>query len=160
MSENNGGQNAKKLVENLQKLVSQASINRIKGVLENYVKEWGIKADVTIPTRISYPKPIFFHIHDMEEIPMEIFEWVTSFSKHYDLKYVNLKGNFFAFFLYKDFDKRKKLAVEEPSLYEIYEMEKKSIIEREKLSEESVYDYKIRKGLTPLISGERETKEE
>ena len=39
-------------------------------------------------------------------------------------------------------------------------MEKKSIIEREKLSEESVYDYKIRKGLTPLISGERETKEE
>jgi hypothetical protein len=159
VSENNGGKNAKELVENLQKLVSQASINRIKGVLENYVKEWGIKADVTIPTRISYPKPIFFHIQDMEEIPMEIFEWVTSFSKHYDLKYVNLKGNFFAFFLYKDFDKRKKLTVKEPSLYEIYEKEKKSIFERDKLKEESVYDYKIRKGLSPLVSGERDQNE-
>ncbi len=157
--ENNGGQKAKELVDNLQKLVSQASINRIKGVLENYVKEWGITADVTIPTRISYPKPIFFLIQDMEEIPMEIFEWITAFSKHYDLKYVNLKGNFFAFYLYKDFDKRKKTDEKEPSLYEIYEKEKKSIIERDKLSGESVYDYKIRKGLTPLVSGERESKD-
>ena len=146
----NNNKSAEEIVHNIQNLVKQASLNRIKGVLENYIEEWGITADVMIPTRISYPKPIFLYLEDMEEIPMEIFEWLNDFSKHYDMKYINMKGKLFAFYLYKDFDHRKEVVEEEVSLYEIYEKEKKSIIEREDFKEESVYKYKTKHGMTSL----------
>ena len=149
-TKNNNHKTAEEIVDNIQNLVKQASLNRIKGVLESYVEEWGIKADVVIPTRISYPKPIFLYLEEMEEIPMEIFEWLNDFSKYYDMKYINMKGKLFAFYLYKDFDNRKEISDKEISLYEVYEKEKKSIIEKEDLKEESVYNYKIRKGLIPL----------
>lgn len=147
---NNNHKSAEEIVDNLQNLVKQASLNRIKGVLESYLEEWGIIADVVIPTRITYPKPIFLYLEEMEEIPMEIFEWLNDFSKHYDMKYINMKGKLFAFYLYKDFDHRKEVVDEEVSLYEIYEKEKKSIIERVELKEESVYKYKTKHGMTSL----------
>jgi hypothetical protein len=149
-TKNNNHKSAEEIVDNLQNLVKQASLNRIKGVLESYIDEWGIEADVMIPTRISYPKPIFLYLEDMEEIPMEIFEWLGDFSKYYDMRYINMKGKLFAFYLYKDFNHRKEISEDEVSLYEIYEKEKRSIIEKEELKGESVYNYKIKKGLTPL----------
>jgi hypothetical protein len=147
---NNNHKSAEEIVDNLQNLVKQATLNRVKGVLESYVEEWGVEADVLIPTRISYPKPIFLYLENMEEIPMEIFEWLNDFSKYYDMRYINMKGKLFAFYLYKDFDHRKEANEEDISLYEIYEKEKKSIVEREELKEESVYNYKPKHGMISL----------
>jgi len=157
---NSGVQKAEDLVDNLQKLVSQATINRVKEVLEQTVKDWDVEVDIMIPTRVSHPKPIFLYLKDLKEIPMDVFEWLNEFSKHYDLKYINTKGNLFALYLYKEFDMRTEIIAKEPSLYETYEREKKSIIEREKMQDENLFDYNIRKGLTPLVSGEREKIEE
>ncbi|MHA1667292.1 MAG: hypothetical protein ACTSUR_01440 [Candidatus Heimdallarchaeaceae archaeon] len=138
---------AEEIVNNIQKLVSQATLTRIKGVLESYENESNVKFDVMIPTRIAYPKPIFLYIGEMEEIPMEFFEWLNDFCKYYDLKYINIKGNLFALYLHKDFRKRASFEDKEESLYSIYETEKKSIIQREKLKEEEVFSYKIKKGM-------------
>ena len=149
-AKNNNHKTAEEIVDNLQNLVKQATLNRVKGVLENYVEEWGVKADIMIPTRISYPKPIFLYLEEMEEIPMEIFEWLNDFSKHFDMRYINMKGKLFAFYLYKDFNLRKEENDEEVSLYEIYEKEKRSIIEREDMKEESVYNYKTKHGMISL----------
>ena len=96
----------KEYVENMQQYVQQATLNRIKRVLESYVKEWGVKADILIPTRISYPKPIFLYLEDMDEIPMEVFDSLSDFSSYYDLRYINQKGKLFAFYIYKDFARR------------------------------------------------------
>ena len=74
------------------------------------------------------------------------------------MKYVNLKGNLFALYIYKDFDRREEKGEKEASLYEIYERERKSIYQREDIKEESVYDYNIKKGITHLVTGERERK--
>lgn len=142
----------------LESYVQQAKLNRIKGVLENYVKEWEVKANVIIPTRITYPKPIFLYLEELNEIPMEVFDWISEFSKYYDMKYVNLRGNLFALYIYKDFDRREEKGEKEASLYEIYERERKSIFQRDDIKEESVYDYNIKKGITPLVTGERERK--
>ena len=147
-------------VKNMQSYVQQATLNRIKGVLESFVEEWGVKADIIIPTRISYPKPIFLYLEDMEEIPMDVFESLGDFSNYYDLKYINQKGNLFAFYIYKDFDKRDTFDDGEETLYEIYEREKRSIIEREDIKDESLFDYNIRKGIMPLVSGERKQENE
>ena len=155
MKNNSGVQKAEDLVENLQKLVSQATINRVKEVLEQTVKDWDVEVDIMIPTRVSHPKPIFLYLKNLEEIPMDVFEWLNEFSRHYDLKYINSKGNLFALYLYKEFDMRTELDDNEPSLYETYEREKKSIIEREKMQDESLYDYNIKKGITPLASEEK-----
>lgn len=141
---------AEEIVNNLQKLVSQATLNRIKKVLESYEKEWDVKIDVIIPTRISHPKPIFLYLKEVDEIPMEFFEWLNDFCKYYDMKYINTKGNLFALYLYKDFNQRMKYNEKEESLYNIYETEKKSILQREKLKEETVYTYQIKKEITPL----------
>jgi hypothetical protein len=148
---NSNSKTAEEIVDTIQGLVKQASLNRIKGVLESYIEEWGVKASVMIPTRIASPKPIFLYLEEMEEIPMEIFDWLSEFSKYYDMKYINLRGNLFALYLYRDFDSRKRENNEKDfSLYDIYEKEKKSILEREKMKDESVYEYKIKKGITPL----------
>ena len=149
-TKNNNHASAEEIVCNLQNLVKQATLNRVKGVLESYLEELGIEADIMIPTRISYPKPIFLYLEEMDEIPMEIFEWLNDFSKYYDMRYINMKGKLFAFYLYKDFDNRKEASEENISLYEIYEKEKKSIVEREELKEESVYNYKTKHGMTSL----------
>ncbi len=155
MSESNS-EKMKEYVENMQQYVQQATLNRIKGILESYVKEWGVKADILIPKRISYPKPIFLYLDDMDEIPMEVFDSLSDFSSYYDLKYINQKGKLFAFYIYKDYNKRDLLdGTDDVSLYEIYEKEKKSIFEKEEIKDESLYDYKIRKGITPFVSGER-----
>ena len=145
-------------LEHMQQYVQQATLNRIKKVLESYVKEWGVKADIVIPTRISYPKPIFLYLEEMEEIPMEVFDSLSDFSSYYDLKYINQKGKLFAFYIYKDYDKRYTYENGDMSLYEIYEKEKRSIIEKKEIKEEQLYDYNIKKGITPLVSGERELK--
>ncbi len=160
MKNNSGVQKAEDLVENLQKLVSTATINRVKEVLEQTVKDWDVNVDIMIPTRVSYPKPIFLYLKDLEEIPMDVFEWLNEFSRHYDLKYINTKGNLFALYLYKEFELRTEVLDKEPSLYETYEREKKSIVEREKMQDENLYDYNIKKGITPLVSGEREKNKE
>ncbi len=156
LSENN--QKMKEYVENMQQYVQQATLNRIKGVLESYVKEWGVKADILIPTRISYPKPIFLYLEEMDEIPMEVFDSLSDFSSYYDLKYINHKGKLFAFYIYKDFNRRDTYEEQDISLYELYEKEKRSILEKEDIKDKSLYDYNIRKGITSLVSGEREIK--
>ena len=125
------------MLTNLESYVQQAKLNRIKGVLENYVEEWDVKADILIPTRISYPKPIFLYLENLNEIPMEVFDWISEFSKYYDMKYVNLRGNLFALYIYKDFDKRREQGEKEASLYEIYEIERKSIFQREEIRDKS-----------------------
>ncbi len=157
MTENNNN-NMEEMLTTLESYVQQAKLNRIKGVLENYVKEWEVEANIIIPTRITYPKPIFLYLEELNEIPMEVFDWISEFSKYYDMKYVNLKGNLFALYIYKDFDRREEKGEKEASLYEIYERERKSIYQREDIKEESVYDYNIKKGITPLVTGERERK--
>ncbi|MCE7749072.1 MAG: hypothetical protein GPJ51_11785 [Candidatus Heimdallarchaeota archaeon] len=157
MTENNTN-NMEEMLTTLESYVQQAKLNRIKGVLENYVKEWEVEANIIIPTRITYPKPIFLYLEKLNEIPMEVFDWIGEFSKYYDMKYVNLKGNLFALYIYKDFDRREEKGEKEASLYEIYERERKSIYQREDVKEESVYDYNIKKGITPLVTGEREQK--
>ncbi|MHA1217964.1 MAG: hypothetical protein ACTSSN_04855 [Candidatus Heimdallarchaeaceae archaeon] len=157
MTENNIN-NMEEMLTTLESYVQQAKLNRIKGVLENYVKEWEVEANIIIPTRITYPKPIFLYLEELNEIPMEVFDWISEFSKYYDMKYVNLKGNLFALYIYKDFDRREEKGEKETSLYEIYEKERKSIYQREDIKEESVYDYNIKKGITHLVTGERERK--
>ena len=157
MTENNNN-NIEEMLTTLESYVQQAKLNRIKGVLENYVKEWEVEANIIIPTRITYPKPIFLYLEELNEIPMEVFDWISEFSKYYDMKYVNLKGNLFALYIYKDFDRRAEKGEKEASLYEIYERERKSIYQREDIKEESVYDYNIKKGISPLVTGERERK--
>ena len=159
VKKNSGVQKAEDLVNNLQKLVSQATITRVKEVLEQTVKDWDVEVDIMIPTRVSHPKPIFLYLKNLEEIPMDVFEWLNEFSRHYDLKYINSKGNLFALYLYKEFDQRTEIHEEEPSLYETYQREKKSIFEREKMQDENLYDYNIKKGITPLVIGEREQEE-
>ena len=154
MSESNS-EKMKEYVENMQQYVQQATLNRIKKVLESYVKEWGVEADILIPKRLSYPKPIFMYLKEMEEIPMEVFDSLSDFSNYYDLKYINQKGKLFAFYIYKDYSKREVTHDEELSLYEVYERERRSIIEKEEIRDESLYDYNIKKGITPLVSGER-----
>jgi hypothetical protein len=143
------------MLTNLESYVQQAKLNRIKGVLESYVKEWEVKADILIPTRITYPKPIFLYLEDINEIPMEVFDWISEFSRYYDMKYVNLRGNLFALYIYKDFNRRREQGEKQDSLYEIYEKERKSIFQRDEIEDENLYDYNIKKGLTPLVSGER-----
>ena len=148
----------KEYVENMQQYVQQATLNRIKKVLESYVQEWGVKATILIPTRLAYPKPIFMYLEEMDEIPMEVFDSLSDFSSYYDLKYINQKGKLFAFYIYKDYKKRDITDESEPSLYEIYEKERKSIIEKEEIKDEALYDYNIRKEILPFISGERDRK--
>ncbi|MCE7742146.1 MAG: hypothetical protein GOP50_06775 [Candidatus Heimdallarchaeota archaeon] len=157
MSESNN-EKMKEYVENMQQYVQQATLNRIKGVLESYVKEWGVEADILIPKRISYPKPIFLYLKNMDEIPMEVFDSLSDFSSYYDLKYINQKGKLFAFYIYKDYNRRDTHEGAELSLYEIYEKEKRSIIEKEEIPDESLYDYNIKKGIAPFVRGERESK--
>ncbi|MCG3258736.1 MAG: hypothetical protein H7644_03265 [Candidatus Heimdallarchaeota archaeon] len=53
------------------------------------------------------------------------------------MKYVNLKGNLFALYIYKDFDRREEKGEKEASLYEIYERERKFI--REKILKKKAY---------------------
>jgi len=149
----------KEYVVNMQQYVQQATLNRIKGVLESYVKEWGVKADILIPKRLSYPKPIFLYLEEMDEIPMEVFDSLSDFCSYYDLKYINQKGKLFAFYIYKDYNKRDLLEDEEMSLYEVYYKERKSIIEKEEIKDESLYDYNIRKEILPFVSGERNREE-
>ncbi len=151
----NSNHKMEEMVYTMESYVQQAKLNRIKGVLENYVKEWEVKAKILIPTRITYPKPIFLYLEEINEIPMEVFDWISEFSKYYDMKYVNLKGNLFALYIYKDFDRRKEQGEKQASLYEIYERESKSIFQRDEIRDESLFDYNIKKGITPLVSGER-----
>ena len=146
----------KEMVLTMESYVQQAKLNRIKGVLESFVKEWEVKADVLIPTRITYPKPIFLYLEEIDEIPMEVFDWISEFSKYYDMKYVNLRGNLFALYIYKDFDRREEQGEKEDSLYEIYLMERKSIFQKEEKKDENLYGYNIKKEINPLVSGERD----
>ena len=53
------------------------------------------------------------------------------------MKYVNLKGNLFALYIYKDFDRREEKGEKEASLYEIYEKESQFI--REKILKKKAY---------------------
>ena len=148
----------KEYLENMQQYVQQATLNRIKKVLESYVKEWGVEAEILIPKRIAYPKPIFLYLKNMEEIPMEVFDSLSDFCNYYDLKYINQRGKLFAFYIYKDYNKRDTYNDDKTSLYEIYQKERKSIVEKEEIKDESLYDYNIQKGVLPLVSGERESK--
>ena len=157
MSESNNNK-MKEYLENMQQYVQQATLNRIKKVLESYVKEWGVEAEILIPKRIAYPKPIFLYLKNMEEIPMEVFDSLSDFCNYYDLKYINQRGKLFAFYIYKDYNKRDTYNDDKTSLYEIYQKERKSIVEKEEIKDESLYDYNIQKGVLPLVSGERESK--
>ena len=51
--------------------------------------------------------------------------------------------------------RRKEQGEKQASLYEIYERESKSIFQRDETRDEGLFDYNIKKGITPLVSGER-----
>ena len=145
-SKSNGeSKSAKEIVDNLQKLVNQATLNRLKATIERYLSTLNYEVDVMISTIITHPRPIFLHFEDLEEIPMDIFEWLGNFSRVHKLKYVNSKGNLFSIFLEKDYDDINEIQTANTSLYSIYKKEKSTILQREKMSEETLYSYKIKK---------------
>lgn len=145
-NESNGDKNkAEQIVNNLQKLVNQATLNRLKVKIERHLDKLNYEIDIRISTMISHPKPIFLHFEDMEEIPMDVFEWLGDFSKKNGLKYVNSKGNLFTLFLKKDYDDINEIQTANTSLYSIYRKEKATILQREKMSEENLYTYTTKK---------------
>ncbi|MBY9000442.1 MAG: hypothetical protein KGD64_05975 [Candidatus Heimdallarchaeota archaeon] len=145
-TKSNGDSNkAEIIVKNLQKLVNQASLNRIKVTIERQLAEMNYEIDIMISTVITYPRPIFLHFEDLEEIPMVVFDWLSKFSKEYGLKYMNSKGNLFSLFLKKDYDNINEIQTANTSLYSIYKKEKASILQREKLSEENLFSYTLKK---------------
>ena len=138
---------AEKIVNNIQQLVNQATLNRIKATMERQLEDMNFDIDIMISTVITHPRPIFLHFEDLEEIPMVVFEWLSRFSREYGLKYVNSKGNLFTFFLKKDYDDINKIQTANTSLYSIYRKEKSTILQREKMSEENLYTYNIKKSV-------------
>ncbi len=136
---------AEKIVNNLQKLVNQATLSRLKATIERQLDEMNYEIDIMVSTMITHPRPIFLHFEDMEEIPMDVFEWLGDFSKKNGLKYVNSKGNLFSLFLKKDYDDINEIQTTNTSLYSIYRKEKASILQREKMSEENLYTYTVKK---------------
>ena len=133
-----------KYVEALQYYVQQATLNRIKLTLERELQEMNFDIDVMISTTVRKPRPIFLHFEGLDEIPMVVFEWLSEFSKIYDLKYINSRGNLFAIFLRKDYDHINEIQKNNQSLYSLYRKEKQTILEREKLSNEDLYTYNIK----------------
>ena len=136
---------AEQIVVNLQKLVNQASLSRLKARIERQLEKMNYEIDKLISTMIPHPRPIFLHFEDMEEIPMDVFEWLGDFSKKNGLKYVNSKGNLFSIFLKKDYDDINEIQTANTSLYSIYRKEKATILQREKMSEENLYTYTTKK---------------
>lgn len=135
---------AEQIVVNLQKLVNQATLNRLKVTIERQLEEMNYEIDIMISTMIPHPRPIFLHFEDMEEIPMDVFEWLGNFSKKNGLKYVNSKGKLFSLFLKKNYDDINEIQTVNTSLYSIYRKEKASILQREKMSEENLYTYNVK----------------
>ncbi|MHA1347111.1 MAG: hypothetical protein ACTSVO_01410 [Candidatus Heimdallarchaeaceae archaeon] len=113
-----------KIVNNLQKLVNQATLNRLKTSIERQLEEKNYEIDILVSTMITHPRPIFLHFEDLEEIPMDVFEWLGDFSKKNGLKYVNSKGNLFSLFLKKDYDNINEIQTTNTSLYSIYKKKK------------------------------------
>ena len=136
---------AEKIVANLQQLVNQASLNRIKATMERQLADMNYDIDIMISIVITHPRPIFLHFEDLEEIPMAVFDWLSRFSKEYGLKYVNSRGNLFSLFLKKDYYDINMIQTANTSLYSIYKKEKASILQREKMSEENLYSYTTKK---------------
>ncbi len=132
-------------MKNLQKLVNQATLNRIKVTMERQLAHMNYDIDIMISTVITHPRPIFLHFEDLEEIPMAVFDWLSRFSKEYGLKYVNSKGNLFSLFLKRDYDDINKIQTPNTSLYSIYKKEKATILQREKMNEENLYSYTMKK---------------
>ncbi|MHA1550977.1 MAG: hypothetical protein ACTSUP_01025 [Candidatus Heimdallarchaeaceae archaeon] len=142
---NGDNKKAEKIVNNLQKLVNQATLNRLKVAIERQLEEMNYEIDIMISTRIPHPRPIFLHFEDLEEVPMDVFEWLGDFSKKNGLKYVNSKGNLFSLFLKKDYDDINQIQTANTSLYSIYRKEKATIMQKEKMSEENLYTYTTKK---------------
>jgi hypothetical protein len=86
---------AEHIVKNLQKLVNQATLSRLKVKIERQLEDMNYEIDIMLSTMIAHPRPIFLHFEDLEEIPMDVFEWLGDFSKKNGLNYVNIKGNLF-----------------------------------------------------------------
>lgn len=136
---------AEHIVKNLQKLVNQATLTRLKAKIERQLGEMNYEIDMIVSTMITHPRPMFLHFEDLEEIPMDIFEWLGEFSKENGLKYVNSKGNLFSFFLKREYDYINDIQTPNTSLYSMYKKEKATILQREKIREENLYSYTVKK---------------